>query len=219
MQSTLSQALLLTASALAIACSSTPESPMAAQSAGVARGGGVIDRKIIRSGDLSVTVGAPAKALAESQRIVTDAGGFVEGSNAGEARVSLRCRVPAEKLDTVMDAIAALGTLERRSVSAADVTEQHADLTTRLANDRALRDRLQQLLARAKSVEDVLAIEKELTRIQTEIETMQAGLDRLDSQIALSDLSVSLERRRILGPLGYASYGLWWAVKKLFVIR
>lgn len=95
----------------------------------------------------------------------------------------------------------------------------NADLTTRLTNNRALRDRLKLLLDRAKDVEDVLAIEKELTRIQSEVETMQATLDRLDSQIALSELSVTLQRRQILGPLGYVSYGLWWTISKLFVIR
>lgn len=118
-----------------------------------------------------------------------------------------------------MDAVAALGSEQGRTVEAVDVTEQYADLEARLRNDRALRDRLQQLLERAKDVEDVLAIEKELTRIQSEIETMQAQLDRLRSQVELSALTITLERRRILGPLGYASYGLWWAVSKLFVIR
>ena len=51
------------------------------------------------------------------------------------------------------------------------------------------------------------------------IETMQASLDRLNSQVALSELSVTLQRRTILGPLGYVAKGLWWGISKLFVIR
>lgn len=101
----------------------------------------------------------------------------------------------------------------------ADVTEQYSDLDTRLRNNLALRERLQQLLHRASDVEDVLAIEKELSRIQSEIETMQARFDRLKSEVELSALSVNLQRKRILGPLGYAGYGLGWAFSKLFVIR
>jgi hypothetical protein len=65
----------------------------------------------------------------------------------------------------------------------------------------------------------VLAVEKEMNRIQSEIETMQARFDRLKSEVELSALSVDLERKRILGPLGYVGYGLWWALSKLFVIR
>jgi hypothetical protein len=117
-----------------------------------------------------------------------------------------------------MDAVAKLGSEESRSVTAVDVTDQYADLDTRLRNDQALRGRLQELLSRAKDVEDVLAIEKELTRIQSEIETRQGQLDRLKTEVALSGLSVSLDRKRVLGPLGYLGYGLVWGISKLFVL-
>ncbi len=178
------------------------------------------DRKVVRSGDLTVSVDSPEEMSPEVERLIKQAGGFVERSTTTkDSSVWLHCRVPAPQLDQIMDAVAALGEVERRSVSAADVTEQYADLETRLRNNLALRNRLQQLLSRASDVEDVLAIEKELNRIQSEIETMQARLDRLKSEVELSALSVNLQRKRILGPLGYVGYGLWWALSKLFVIR
>jgi hypothetical protein len=201
---------------LAVACASSPNPEV--QFSRI-RTESPSDRKIIRSGDLSLTVSAPDESRVEVERIVTEAGGLVESSRTAESYVSLQCRVPAETLDATMDAIAALGSVDSRSTSASDVTEQHADLSTRLANNVALRDRLKLLLDRATDVEDVLAIEKELTRIQSEIETQEASLERLDAQIALSELSVTLERRKLLGPLGYLAYGVWWGVSKLFVIR
>lgn len=178
------------------------------------------DRKMMRSGELRISVDAPEEASREVERIVKNAGGFVERFNSTKSiGVQLRCRVPATQLDQTMDDVTALGKEEYRSVSAADVTEQYTDLETRLRNNLALRERLQQLLSRATDVEDVLAVEKELNRIQSEIETMQARFDRLKSEIELSALSVTLQRERILGPLGYAGYGLWWVLSKLFVIR
>ena len=75
------------------------------------------------------------------------------------------------------------------------------------------------LLGKADDVSDVLAVEKELTRVQSEIESMQARFDRLKSEIELSVLTVTLERERILGPLGYIGYGVWWAFSKLFIVR
>ncbi|HVN37125.1 MAG TPA: DUF4349 domain-containing protein [Myxococcota bacterium] len=189
-----------------------PESPAQATTSA--------DRKLVRTGDLVVSVGSPEEASTKVERIVKEVGGFVERSTATkDANIWLVCRVPATQLDQVMNSIARLGDEERRSVSTVDVTEQYSDLETRLRNNVALRERLQQLLQRASSIEDVLAIEKELTRIQSEIETMQAQFDRLKSQVELSALSVDLERKTILGPLGYVSYGLWWVVSKLFVIR
>ncbi len=208
--------LIVFAALSGLACSSTPNSVAFMR----VRQDASAERKVIRSGSLTVSVATPSDSMSEVQRLVEESGGFVEWSNvAKDEHIALRTRVPEPQLDRIMDAIAALGTEESRSVSAADVTEQHSDLSTRLKNNIALRDRLRALLERATDVEDVLAIEKELTRIQSEVETLQAGLDRLDSQIALSELSITLQRKQILGPLGYIGYGVWWAISKLLVIR
>jgi len=231
-----SLALILVA-LLTAACASTPEPqyvPLVTQSAGESGGdaatqfdtararpepGALAERKIIKSGYLEVSLADLETARKDAERLVTEAGGYVEQARATrDSDVTLLCRVPAAQLDPTMDRIAALGKEENRSTSASDVTDQYADLETRLHNNTALRDRLQQLLKRATKVEDVLAIEKELNRVQSEVEMMQGRLDRLKSQVALSSLSVTLKREVVLGPLGYAAYGLWWAISKLFVI-
>ena len=178
------------------------------------------ERMIARTADLDVEVSDPERSVAEVHRLVTEAGGIIEQSTRRQDEGAwLRCRVPADRLASVMDAVAALGDETRRTVGAEDVTDAYADLDTRLRNDIALRDRLRELLSRAKDVEEILAVEKELTRIQTEIESQQAQLDRLRSRVELSTLSISLHRERILGPLGYLGYGVWWAISKLFVIH
>ena len=179
-----------------------------------------LDRKIVRTADLRVTLDDPDGGAREAQKIVEAAAGFVERSQTGDdERTTLTARVPADRLDSVMDAIAALGEEQQRSVSATDVTEQAADFETRIRTNSALRDRMRALLERATNVEDVLAVEKELSRLQLETEAMQGRLERLESQVAMSSLQVSFERERILGPLGFVAYGLWWVVEKLFVIR
>lgn len=212
------RAALAASAALAvvsIACASAGR-PARVASASVA----TTDRRVVRSAELAVSVDSIAGVVAAVERLVREAGGFVERSTTNKGSDErLQCRVPGGQLEPIMDRIAALGDEQRRLVSAADVTEQYADLETRLRNNMALRDRLQQLLARATDVEDVLAIEKELNRIQSEIETMQARFDRLKAEIEFAALSVTLERKRILGPLGHVGRGLWWLISKLFIIR
>ena len=178
------------------------------------------DRKVIRSATLRVDVEQPEQAVAEVARLVSESGGFVESSSVtGDAGAFLQARVPASKLDATMDAVAALGDEQSRSISAFDVTDQYADLGARLGTSLALRGRLQALLEKATSVKDVLSIEKELTRLQADIEVMQAELARVESRVELSELAISLDRTRILGPLGYATYGFFWVIEKLFVLR
>lgn len=82
-----------------------------------------------------------------------------------------------------------------------------------------LRDRLTQLLEKAADVKDVLAIETELNRVQADIDSMEGRIKSLKGQVEYATVTLSLERKPILGPLGYLFKGLWWGVEKLFVIR
>ncbi|MBI3722911.1 DUF4349 domain-containing protein [bacterium] len=82
-----------------------------------------------------------------------------------------------------------------------------------------MRDRLRSLLEKATSVQDIVLVEKELSAVQGELDSMEARLKVLRSTSALSEVVLTAERPRILGPLGYAGYGLWWVFSKLFVIR
>src|SRR5262245_7642952 len=96
----------------------------------------IVDRKIVRNGDLAVELDDLAGAQKEVERAVAEIGGYVERSSTNEDEsVFVSCRVPAEKLDAIMDRIAALGKQQRRSTSASDVTDAYADLETRIRHN------------------------------------------------------------------------------------
>jgi hypothetical protein len=183
-------------------------------------------RLLIRTASIQVTVQAVPQAADAAVRITEEAGGYVHESEidkSGEARLKLR--VPADRLDGVLDQLAKLGMEKRRHVSVEDVTDQVTDLDAELANKRALRDRLRALLSRAKDVKDVLSVESELTRVQTDIDSLEGRLKKMHQDIAFSAIDLQLnppepeKQRRILGPLGYLYVGTKWFITKLFVIR
>jgi hypothetical protein len=177
------------------------------------------ERMLIRSATAEVEVSDLAAAAGEAKAAAQSAEGFLESSSeTAETSVHLRFRIPAPHLDTFLATLGSLGELERLSVRSEDVSEWHADLAARQATDLALRERLRELLARAESVEEVLAVEKELARLQAEIETRQAQLDRIESQVALSSVALTLRRKTRLGPVGWAGYAFFWAFEKLFVL-
>lgn len=120
---------------------------------------------------------------------------------------------------SIMDVVAGLGSEKRRTTTGTDVTDRYADLEARLRSTIALRDRLQQLLARAATLDEVLTLERQIARLQTDVDGLQSHIDRLKSQTTLASLSVSLDRKRVLGPLALVGNDLAWAVSKLFVIR
>ena len=184
------------------------------------QGGHRAERIAIQRAELTLEVDDVAKAAAAAAEIADARGGFAENQTVTDERTGwVSLRVPAERLGEALAALAGLGREKSRSVSSEDVTEQYLDLETRLRNARELRDRLRALLAKGATVTDLVAVETELARVQTEIESMDGQLTRLKGQVDLATVTVTLERKRILGPLGYVAKGIAWAVGKLFVIR
>lgn len=184
------------------------------------------DKLFVRTASLVVSVESLTSASQRAAGIASQAGGYVSSSSLskdGPARLSLR--IPAQALDAVLERLSALGKEVRRTTSSPDVTESVRDLDAELANKKALRDRLRELLRRASDVQDVLAVEAELTRVQTQIDTLEGRLKAMRRDIAFSAVELELteeppERpRRILGPLGLLLEGTRWFIVKLFVIR
>jgi hypothetical protein len=183
-----------------------------------APGGG---RLIIRSASIDVTVLEPDEAARQLEARAEALSGYIRDSTIGEDSVTLQARIPATKLTAFLDEAAALGSTTRRVLSGEDVTDRYSDLTAKINNLGALRDRLRVLLNRATDVDEVLKVERELTRVQTEYDAAMTEKMRMDEDVTLSAVHVTLNektKRRILGPIGLLYEGTKWVVIKLFVI-
>jgi len=204
---------LLLAALLLPACSTAgAERSIATESAAasVSAGSYAGERQLVRRASLRLGVRELASAQQRCAEIVKQSGGYLESTSSTSDSASLQARVPAETLDQTLDSLAALGRVRQRNVSAEDVTEQLIDTDNRLKNQRLLRDRLRALLAQGGSVKDLLAVEVELGRVQTEIEQVEARLEYLKRQVALATVSVDLEQEVIpvSGPGGLLIDGL-----------
>ena len=187
---------------------------------------GAATRLLVRTASIEVAVSSVPQGADEAVRITEQAGGYVhESSIEKDGRGKFELRIPAAQLDAVLTQLGKLGEEKSRHVSTEDITDRVTDLDAELANKRALRDRLRALLARAKDVKDVLSVENELTRVQTDIDSLEGRLKKMREDVAFSSVSLTLtppepeKQTRILGPLGYLYVGTKWFITKLFVIR
>ncbi len=186
----------------------------------IAPAASTVDRMTVRTAEQVVLVDTPAVAGRHVERMIVEAGGYLERSNgSSDGNVRIEGRVPAAQLDRIMDSVAGLGKERRRHLTGADVTDQYSDLQARLRSNIALRDRLQQLLTRAATLDEVLTLEKQIARLQADIDALQSRIEQLASQASLAALAVNLERKRVLGPLAVVGQGVARLVGKLFVIR
>ena len=177
-------------------------------------------QQLIRRGRVDVTVARITVAQQRFEKAAGALGAQVSRLDAREQeRADYYVRVAPDRLDALMDSAAALGDVGSRGVNAQDVTEQVIDVEARLSVMRASRDRLTQLMERGTSVADVIAVERELARVQSEIESLEGRLTALKASVARSDLTVSMEQRHVLGPLGLVAVGIGKVFGKLFVWR
>lgn len=169
-------------------------------------------REIVANGSATVEASDVGAAVSRISDAATAAGGYVESSQVGGSSGAvpfaaddvpqnmsgdpstawITVRVPADKLTSVMDGLSAAGTVTATSVNRSDVTDQAVDLRARVTADEASVARLTELMAQAASVSDLIAAESALAERQAQLDADRQQLTLLESQVAMSSLSVQV---------------------------
>ena len=92
----------------------------------------------------------------------------------------------------MVDQLSKLGTEEERQISTEDVTEQTIDLDARITVQQARVDSGRKLLAQAKSLNDLVMLEREVATREADLASLQAKKRRLADLTALSTITVTL---------------------------
>jgi hypothetical protein len=151
-------------------------------------------RIIIRTADMNVTVEDVTMTLDDISKIAVSSGGWVVTSNQPRNYSgSISIRVPADRFDDVIEQLSDLA-VKVKSVStrSEDFTEEFTDVTARSLTLKDTLEALRVLYDRAFSVEDAITIQKEITNVQSDLESLEARLNFLSQSSAFSFISVDL---------------------------
>jgi hypothetical protein len=156
--------------------------------------------QLIKKAELSVVVKSIDATTKSVTNIVEKQQGDILGfqnqkppDSSVRQTASVEIRVPQERLETTLEALAKLGTVENRALTAEDVTEQLVDSEARLRNLRKSEEMVLKIMERSGSVGDVLKASQELSKIRESIERIDAQLKSLRNQVAYSTISLTLE--------------------------
>lgn len=157
------------------------------------------ERMIIKNADLTLKVDdIPAVQQAITRRVQQLGGYVIQAQMSGDDEATygyMSVRVPADQFDTALNGIEETSTdVLSRDVSGDDVTEEFVDLQSRLRSLEATRDRLYEFLDRAESVEEALAVNRNLTELESQIEQVKGRLQFLEQSAAMSTINVTLQR-------------------------
>lgn len=175
-----------------------------------------LDRKIVREARLTLVV-SDEEEFAEKLDRIEAAAVAAGGYSVLRSNSSITVKLPTERLGEHLEAARDLGEVKDESVSATDVSEEHVDLGVRIENARRLRDRLRELAAQGASVSEILEVERELARVTTELERLEAQMRLLENRTTFATLTVRLVTPSSPGPLGWIFYGMWKGLRWLFV--
>lgn len=112
------------------------------------------------------------------------------------SRSRLVVRVPSGDFDEAMDELAKLPATDLRSAerTSEDVTTKVIDTDIRVRAQEKSIERIEALLARARSIKDIVWIESQLTRRQAELDSLKSQQAWLADQTSLSTITVFLEQ-------------------------
>lgn len=157
---------------------------------------------IVRSADMSLVVNDVATALDQIAGLAENIGGYVVSSQRwqDDERLAgtITIRVPADDFGDVMGALRSLAVdVTHENTSARDVTEEYVDLSAGLKNLEATEEQYLRLMEKAEKVEDILAIQRELSKTRGEIEQTKGRMQYLERTSATSLISVGLSEARL----------------------
>lgn len=156
----------------------------------------VADRLIIKTGTVSMVVKEVRAAIKAISDYATAKGGFVVSSNVSKYELAvsgdITIRIPSAVFEQGVSDVKAMGEVQSESVYGQDVTEEYVDLDAQLTNLRATEAQFLEIMKKAVKIEDVLAVQRELSAVRSEIERIAGRMKYLKESASFSTLSVYL---------------------------
>lgn len=176
---------------------------------------GDVERLIIRTGQLSIVVANTEETMAAITSLVNGNEGWIVSSNVYQysyqsdeaAAGDMTVRVPAGQFEELMNQIKDLALeVSQESSSGQDVTEEYVDLTARLANLEATAERVRAFLDESQNVEEALAVNVELSRLEGEIESYKGRIQYLSQSAAFSTITIAITPDVLSQPIQVAGW-------------
>ena len=157
-----------------------------------------VDKKIIKTGSLSLKVEQAETAAEAIANIAKVNKGEVASSNFYESTRGVKSgaitiRVPYNNFDAAFSEIKKVATqVVSEASNAQDITAEYIDLEARLKNTQAEESSFVALLNRSGKIEEILAVTSEVARVRGEIEQLQGQIRYLNSQTDMSTITANL---------------------------
>ena len=129
----------------------------------------------------------------------------------------LTVRIPTEKYETFVDSLDQYGQVMSKSQSAENISRTYNDKKTYITSLETEQKRLLEMMDKAETIEDMMAVEERLTEVQRQLNQYKTQLDAMDMDVAYSTVTLSVQEvQKITNqPTSRDSFGT--RIKKAFI--
>lgn len=164
------------------------------------------DRKIIQTATISLSTDnlkhteEKMIAIINANQGRADEINVTHDDNNGQSKGLYTLRVPQEKLTQVIDSIVNLPdvVVQQKKTSSQDITEEYIDIDARSENLKHQEKRLQELLSKTNSVDEMLKVENELMRVRTQIDSALGKMKKMSSLVTMSTIKVTVTENGVI---------------------
>lgn len=155
---------------------------------------------VISTGTVSLEAEDVGAARLGVRKVVDEHRGTVSqqetttGKKGELATARLVLRVPSERFDDVVAALEGVATPTGTTTHGEDVGAEVVDVDARIRAQRKSVERIEALLARAESIEQIVAVESQLARRQGDLDALESRQRWLADQTSLATLTVYIQQ-------------------------
>lgn len=182
------------------------------------------ERKLIRDVDMSVETTEFDAFVAMVADRTAAYGGYIEQSNLYNGSYTsdyrsrsadITARIPSGRLDEFVDGVSAKANVTSKSENVRDVTLEYVDLESHKKALLAEQESLISMLEQSGTIEEIIAINQQLTDVRYQIESMESQLRTYDNQIDYSTVRISVSETVYYEP--YEEKGAWDRITEGFL--
>ena len=176
------------------------------------------DAKIIYTASLTIQTTEFDDALDALKNLVSQENGYFESSSLNNYSTyrsgSYTIRIPSEQYNSFCDQAGEIGQTVSFVENSENISETYYDTKSRLETQETKLKRLQELLGRAETMDDIITIEDAISTTEEEIESLNGTLRYYDLQVGYSTVTISLEEVYQLGNENEPAIGFGARFKK-----
>ncbi|MDB9741355.1 DUF4349 domain-containing protein [Akkermansiaceae bacterium] len=190
------------------------------RSAGDSQSGKV--KSIVKSGSLAMQVQQISSAVKAVETIVLHSGGEIKSVSQEEVSnniANLNVLVKAERLDAMLNEISEVGKVTSKRLWVRDQSKSVIDALARIEMLKSRKARLKSLLSQSKLIADKIELDRELTSVESELYRWEQSKQMMQDREQMSELQISMKKRKYKGPVGAVLSGISWGFGKLFVLN